>query len=68
MEELKLYKVYYLGERGCWSLRVAGSPEEALMQCINHSDMPKPDDAAENSCRAEEVKFDGYRINVEKIA
>ena len=66
MNELKLYKVYYLGERQCWSLRIAHSPEEALMQCFNRSKKPKPHDGTENSCRVEEVEFKGYKINIRK--
>ena len=64
MSEFKLYKVYYLGEQACWNLHVARSPEEALMQCFKHSSAPV--DAAENSCRAEEVKFDDYEITIKK--
>jgi hypothetical protein len=66
MSELKLFKVYYLGERKCWSLRIARSPEEALMQCINRTEKTKPHDGTENSCRVEEVEFRGYNINIEK--
>ncbi|MBN1999737.1 hypothetical protein JW935_19435 [candidate division KSB1 bacterium] len=67
MDELKLFKVYYLGERKCWSLRIANSAEEALMQCFRHSEQGMPKDGAEKSCRAEEVTFDGYKISIEKI-
>jgi hypothetical protein len=67
MNELKLYMVYYLGAGPCWNLRVAHSPEEALMACFDHSGKPRPHDAAECSCRVEEVQLNGYRISVEKI-
>ena len=67
MEELKLFIVYYLGDSPCWNLRVAYSPEEAMMQCFDRSGRKKPHDAMEKSCRVEEVKIKGYRISVEKI-
>ena len=67
MDEFKLYKVVYTGSVPCWALRIARSPEEALMLCLNQSGKPKPKDAAENSCRVEEVVIKGYRIVVEKI-
>ncbi len=67
VEKLKLYMVYHLGDNSCWNLRVAGSPEEALTQCFNHSGKPRPADAAERSCRAEEVRLDGYNIKIEKV-
>ncbi len=67
MNDLKLYMVYYLGGNPCWNLRVARSPEEALMHCFEHSGKPRPKDAAECSCRAEEVTLAGYRISIEKI-
>ena len=54
MEDLRLYMVYYLGASPCWNLRVA-------------SRRKKPHDAMEKSCRAEEVKIDGYKISIEKI-
>ena len=66
MSELKLFKVYFLGDSPCWSLRVARSEEEALIQCYSHSDRPKPPGAEEKSCRAEEVKFEGYKLTIEK--
>lgn len=67
MDEFKLYMVYYLGNNPCWNLRVAKSPEEALTQCFDHSDKPRPDDAAERSCRVEEVRIKGYQIKIEKV-
>ena len=67
MEDLRLYMVYYLGASPCWNLRVAQSPEEAMMQCFDNSRRKKPHDAMEKSCRAEEVKIDGYKISIEKI-
>ncbi len=67
MNDLKLYKVYYLGERKCWSLRIASSAEEALMQCFRHAEQGMPADGAEKSCRVEEVVIDGYKINIEKV-
>ena len=66
MEELKLYMVYYLGEAPCWNLRVARSEEEAITQCFNKSKKPKPPGAHESSCRVEEVRIKGYKINIEK--
>ena len=66
MSEYKLYKVYHLSEKSCWNLRVAQSPEEALTHCINHPHSTRPDDAADRSCRAEEVKINGYTIKVTK--
>jgi hypothetical protein len=67
MEELKLYKVYYLGDSSCWNLRVARSPEEALLKCFDRTDRNKPADAHEKSCRVEEVLIDGYRIKIEQV-
>ena len=67
MAELKLFKVYYLGNQACFHLRVAQSPEEALLQCFEKGPSPKPRDAAERSCRVEEVVINGYRIKVEKV-
>jgi len=67
MSDLKLYMVYYLGANPCWNLRVARSAEEALMNCFEHSGKPKPEDAAECSCRVEEVTLAGYRITIDKI-
>ncbi len=66
VDELKLYMVYHLGDSTCWNLRVAGSPEEALTQCFDHSERPRPADAAERSCRAEEVRIEGYKIRIDK--
>ncbi len=66
MKDLKLYMVYYLGANPCWNLRVARTPEEALMNCFEHSGKPRPVDAAECSCRVEEVRLDGYHISIEK--
>jgi len=59
--------VYYLGDSPCWNLRVARSPEEAIMQCFDKSKRKKPRDAMEKSCRVEEVKIEGYKISVEKV-
>ena len=67
MEDLKLFLVYYLGDSPCWNLRVAHSPEEAMMQCFDHSKRKRPSDSMEKSCRVEEVKIEGYKITVEKI-
>jgi len=66
MDDYKLYTVYYLGDSPCWNLRIARSEEEAIMQCFNRSDRPKPPDAHEKSCRVEEVKISGYKIHIEK--
>lgn len=64
MDELKLYMVYYLGDSPCWNLRVAKSPEQALTQCFDHSGKPRPSDNSGRSCRVEEVKIQGYKINI----
>jgi len=37
------------------------------MNCFEHSGKPKPEDAAECSCRVEEVTLAGYRITIDKI-
>jgi len=66
VDELKLYKVYHLGNAACFNLRVANSPEEALQQCFGHDDDRIDDQSRDRSCRAEEVKIDGYRITIEK--
>jgi len=58
--------VYYMGRTPCWGLRVARSPEEALMSCLNQTGKPKPPDAEKNSCRVEEVQIKGYRIRIEQ--
>lgn len=68
MEDLKLFMVYYLGDSPCWNLRVAHSPEEAMMQCFDRSRRTKPHDAMQKSCRVEEVQIDGYKISVEKVS
>lgn len=66
MQDLKLFMVYYLGDSPCWNLRVARSPEEAIMQCFDRSKRKRPDNADKYSCRVEEVKIEGYRISIEK--
>ena len=66
MNNLKLYMVYFLGNRPCFNVRVANSPEEALTQCFAHSEKPLPEDAAEKNCRVEEVMVPGYHISVQK--
>jgi len=67
MEDLKLFMVYYLGDSPCWNLRVARSPEEAIMQCFDRSKRTRPLNADKYSCRVEEVKVEGYRISIEEI-
>ena len=67
MSDLKLFMVYHLGEQPCCNVRVASSLEEAMTQCLNHSDKPKPSDAALRSCKVEEVKVEGFKITIEKI-
>ena len=67
MSELKLYMVFHLGDESCYNVRVAESPEEAMTHCLNHSGKPKPNNAAQKSCKVEEIKVPGYKITVEKI-
>ena len=67
MSDLKLYMVFHLGDEPCYNVRVASSPEEAMTFCLNHSVKPKPNDAAQKSCKVEEIKVQGYKITIEKI-
>jgi|GEM_PF-540361 len=66
MNDFKLYKVYHLGNAHCFHLHVAGSPEEALQQCFGQSRAILSEKQREKSCRAEEVKIDGYSLKIEK--
>ena len=66
MEKLKLYMVYHLGKSPCWNLRIALSPEQALTQCFDQTQKPKLGKDAERSCRVEEVKFEGYKLTIQK--
>ncbi len=66
MNDYKLYKVYHLGNAHCYHLHVARSPEEALRRCFGHTNATLSEEQRDKSCRAEEVKIDGYTIKIEK--
>ncbi|MBN1541998.1 hypothetical protein JW992_07600 [candidate division KSB1 bacterium] len=66
MKEYKLYKIYHMGENGCWKLRIAQSPEQALMQCIDLREGAEDQAPFSRCCRAEEVKIPGFQIRIEK--
>ncbi len=66
MEEYKLYKVYYMGDKACWNLKVARSPEEALTKCFDFPQRSQDLKKNDRCCRAEEVKINGFNIKVEK--
>lgn len=67
MKELKLFKVYNLGNVKCFHLRVAHSEEEALTQCFGEQKVNIFKKDKNQSCRAEEVKIKGYNIILEKV-
>ncbi|MBD3385877.1 hypothetical protein GF407_13245 [candidate division KSB1 bacterium] len=66
MDEYKLYKVYHMGEKKCWNLKVARSPEEALTKCFDYADRVEDLKHSDRCCRAEEVKVEGFTIKVKK--
>jgi hypothetical protein len=67
-QEYKLYRVYYLGDRACWKLRVARSPEEALEECLSREERIAGLEKTDRCCRVEPVEIKGFRIIIEKIA
>jgi hypothetical protein len=66
VESLKLFKVFYMGDKSCFKLRVARSPEEALTKCFSIGERSGDVHELKRCCRAEEVTLDGYRIHIEK--
>ncbi len=67
VESLRLFKVFYMGDKSCFKLRVARSPEEALTKCFSLGEGVVDGHELKRCCRAEEVTIDGYRLYIEKV-
>ncbi len=63
MEKLKLYLITDLCSSPCWFLQAARNPEEAILKCINDQKCPTAKDI-QSSCKAEEIRLEGYEIQV----
>jgi hypothetical protein len=63
MEKLKLYLITDVCSAPCWFIYPARNPEEAIMRCINDQKCPTDKDM-QSSCKAEEIRLEGYDIQV----
>ncbi len=66
MKELKLFFVTHMEGRPCNRFLVAQNEEEAFLRC--YSKEKSRNVSSRSSCKVEEVKIEGYEIEVRKIS
>ncbi len=67
MEELKLFIVSDVSTTPCWFIIPARNYEEAILRCIDEKNCPITKQR-QSSCKVEEIRIEGYKINVTKTS